>query len=209
MGKITEVIKIKIIMFLTAYIIAGADVIITALKNIKHGLVFDENFLMSMATIGAMLVGEYPEAIMVMILYKIGESLQNNAVCKSKQSISQIMDMRPDFACLDTEEGLKKTDPANVKIGDIIVVKPGERVPLDGIITDGTSYVDTSSITGESVLKEMNKGDKNKIKRKNKLEKKNEYKNENVNNNHIKINLEDFAECEDRLMPWSKNDFIG
>ncbi len=152
-------VRIKLIIFITAYIIAGVDVIYASLKNIKNGIIFDENFLMTIATLGAMCVGEYPEAVMVMILYKIGESLQTDAVNKSKRSISSLMDIRPDYAYIETEDGLKKVHPPDVKLGDIIVVKPGEKISLDGVVTEGESSVDTSAITGESVHKTVRAGD--------------------------------------------------
>ena len=151
--------SLKIIMFLTSYIIAGGDVLYNAIQDLKKGLVFDEHFLMSIATLGAIGIGGYPEAIMVMILYKIGESLQENAINKSKKSISALMDMRPDYAYIETEEGLKKVHPTSVKIGDIITVKAGEKIPLDGIVVDGNTYVDTSALTGETILKTIGIGD--------------------------------------------------
>lgn len=141
--------------FFAAYIIAGLEVLKDALKNIAKGQVFDENFLMSIATIGAICVGEYPEAVMVMLLYRIGEYFQDKAVEKSRHSISELMDIRPDYANLDG----KKVSPVSVKIGDIITVKTGEKVPLDGIIIEGQASIDTSALTGESVPRSVQVGD--------------------------------------------------
>lgn len=141
--------------FFAAYIIAGLEVLKDALKNIIKGQVFDENFLMSIATIGAICVGEYPEAVMVMLLYRIGEYFQDKAVEKSRHSISELMDIRPDYANLDG----KKVSPESVKIGDIITVNTGEKVPLDGIITEGQASIDTSALTGESIPKSVKAGD--------------------------------------------------
>ena len=141
--------------FFAAYIIAGLEVLKDALKNIAKGQVFDENFLMSIATIGAICVGEYPEAVMVMLLYRIGEYFQDKAVEKSRHSISELMDIRPDYANLDG----KKVSPESVKIGDIITVNTGEKVPLDGIIKEGQASIDTSALTGESIPKSVRAGD--------------------------------------------------
>lgn len=141
--------------FFAAYIIAGLEVLKDALKNIIKGQVFDENFLMSIATIGAICVGEYPEAVMVMLLYRIGEYFQDKAVEKSRHSISELMDIRPDYANLDG----KKVSPESVKIGDIITVNTGEKVPLDGIIKEGQASIDTSALTGESIPKSVKAGD--------------------------------------------------
>lgn len=141
--------------FFAAYIIAGLEVLKDALKNIIKGQVFDENFLMSIATIGAICVGEYPEAVMVMLLYRIGEYFQDKAVEKSRHSISELMDIRPDYANLDG----KKVSPESVKVGDIITVNTGEKVPLDGIISEGQASIDTSALTGESIPKSVKAGD--------------------------------------------------
>ena len=138
-------------LFLTAYLIAGYDVLLTALKNIIKGQVFDENFLMGLATLGAIGIKEYPEAVMVMILYQIGEYLQHRAVHKSKKSISALMDIRPDYANLEKEGKYIKVSPDKVNIGDIILVKTGEKIPLDGIVEEGNASVDTSALTGESI----------------------------------------------------------
>ena len=142
-------------LFILAYLIAGADVLWKAVKNIKKGRVFDENFLMSTATLGALCIREYPEAVMVMILYQIGEYFQHRAVEKSRHSISKLMDIRPDYANLDG----RKVAPQEVKIGDIITVNTGEKIPLDGIVAEGRASVDTSALTGESVPRGVTAGD--------------------------------------------------
>lgn len=141
----------KFIVFLTAYIIAGGDVLFKALKNIFRGKVFDENFLMGIATIGAFAIREYPEAVMVMILYQIGEYLQDKAVEKSKDSITQLMDIRPDYANIEADGKIIQKTPSSINIGDTIVVRTGEKIPLDGTVIDGTAFIDTSALTGESV----------------------------------------------------------
>ena len=149
----------KVIIFLTAYIIAGGDVLIKAVKNIFKGDMFDENFLMVIATAGAFAIKEYPEAVMVMILYQIGEFLQEKAVEKSRRSISRLMDIRPDYANLEINGELTKVNPADVKKDDIITVKTGEKIPLDGTVIEGHASVDTSALTGESAPKELKAGD--------------------------------------------------
>jgi len=145
-------------MFLTSYIIVGGDVVMKAVKNIVKGKVFDESFLMGIATIGALLIGDYPEGVAVMLFYQVGELFQSYAVGKSRKSISDLMDIRPDYANVKKGEELIKTDPDEVKIGDIIVIKAGEKVPLDGKVIDGSSMVDTSALTGESVPREVEVG---------------------------------------------------
>ena len=135
------------LLFLLAYLIAGSDIIIKSVKNIFGKEFFDENFLMSVATIGALCIHEYPEAVMVMLLYKIGEYLQDKAVEKSIDSVKALMDIRPDYAVVNGQ----KTDPATVKAGDIITVRTGERIPLDGIVTEGRASIDNSALTGEPV----------------------------------------------------------
>lgn len=142
-----------------AYLIAGYDIIFKALKNIIKGQVFDENFLMGIATIGAIGIKEYPEAVMVMVLYQIGEYLQDKAVEKSQNSITELMDIRPDYANIEKNGDLTKISPYEVKIGDTIIVKTGEKIPLDGIIIDGTATLDTSALTGESKPRETKIGD--------------------------------------------------
>lgn len=142
-----------------AYLIAGYDIIFKALKNIIKGQVFDENFLMGIATIGAIGIKEYPEAVMVMVLYQIGEYLQDKAVEKSQNSITELMDIRPDYANIKKDGDLIKISPYEVKIGDTIIVKTGEKIPLDGIIIDGSATLDTSALTGESRPREVKIGD--------------------------------------------------
>lgn len=142
-----------------AYLIAGYDIIFKALKNIIKGQVFDENFLMGIATIGAIGIKEYPEAVMVMVLYQIGEYLQDKAVEKSQNSITELMDIRPDYANIEKNGDLTKISPYEVKIGDTIIVKTGEKIPLDGIIIDGSATLDTSALTGESRPREVKIGD--------------------------------------------------
>lgn len=142
-----------------AYLIAGYDIIFKALKNIIKGQVFDENFLMGIATLGAIGIKEYPEAVMVMVLYQIGEYLQDKAVEKSQNSITELMDIRPDYANIEKNGDLIKISPYEVKIGDTIIVKTGEKIPLDGIIIDGSATLDTSALTGESRPREVKIGD--------------------------------------------------
>lgn len=142
-----------------AYLIAGYDIIFKALKNIIKGQVFDENFLMGIATLGAIGIKEYPEAVMVMVLYQIGEYLQDKAVEKSQNSITELMDIRPDYANIEKNGDLTKISPYEVKIGDTIIAKTGEKIPLDGIIIDGTATLDTSALTGESRPREVKIGD--------------------------------------------------
>lgn len=142
-----------------AYLIAGYDIIFKALKNIIKGQVFDENFLMGIATLGAIGIKEYPEAVMVMVLYQIGEYLQDKAVEKSQNSITELMDIRPDYANIKKDGDLIKISPYEVNIGDTIIVKTGEKIPLDGIIIDGTATLDTSALTGESRPREVKIGD--------------------------------------------------
>lgn len=150
---------LKFGFFLVAYLITGGDVLLKACKNIIKGKVFDENFLMSIATIGALAIGEYPEAVMVMFLYQIGEFLQDKAVEKSKNSISSLMNLRPDYANVCKNDVISKKSPEEVNIGDIIVVKTGEKVALDGTIIDGEAYIDTSALTGESYPRKVQTGD--------------------------------------------------
>lgn len=151
---------VKIIMFLTAYLICGWDVIFDAAKNIFKGKIFDENFLMTIATTGAICIKEFPEAVMVMLLFQIGEYLQDVAVEKSHKSITQLMDIRPDYANIFNAQGqLIKVKPETVRTGTTIIVKAGEKVPIDGIITEGNAIIDTASLTGESMPVELSCGD--------------------------------------------------
>ena len=149
----------KISLLGISYLIAGYDILIKALKNIIKGKVFDENFLMGIATLGAIGIKEYPEAVMVMVLYQIGEYLQDKAVEKSQNSITELMDIRPDYANIEKNGNLTKISPYEVKIGDTIIVKTGEKIPLDGIIIDGSATLDTSALTGESRPREVKIGD--------------------------------------------------
>lgn len=149
----------QFILSIISYIIIGYDVVQRAFRNIFRGKVFDENFLMTLATIGALVIGEYAEGVAVMLFYQIGELFQSYAVDRSRKSISSLMDIRPDYANLRKDDELIKTDPDEVQVGDIIVVKPGERVPLDGKIIEGNSMMDTSALTGESVPREIGVGD--------------------------------------------------
>lgn len=138
-------------LYICAYLLAGYSVLLTAFKNILKGDFFDENFLMSVATLGAILIKEYPEAVMVMVLYGIGETLQDRAVDKSKNSISKLIDIKPKYANVCIGDEIQKKDPNEVKIGDIVIVKTGEKIPLDGVIEEGEANVDTSALTGESL----------------------------------------------------------
>ena len=150
---------VSLVLFLAAYFIAGSDIVRKALLGIKHGQVFDENFLMSLATVGAFFVGEYPEGVMVMILFQIGELFQSYAVGKSRKSITSLMQIRPDSANLLQNGELTEVSPEKVSVGDFILVYPGEKIPLDGIITEGTSSLDTAALTGESLPREVSVGD--------------------------------------------------
>ena len=142
-------------LFILAYLIAGSDVLFKAAKNITKGRVFDENFLMSVATIGALAIKELPEAVMVMVLYQLGEYFQHRAVEKSRHSITELMDIRPDYANLNG----KKVAPEEVSVGDVITVNAGEKIPLDGVVIDGAASLDTSALTGESLPRSVNIGD--------------------------------------------------
>ena len=151
---------IKLAVFLAAYLVAGFKVLRKAWKNILRGKVFDENFLMAVASLGAFIIGEYPEAVAVMLFYQIGELFEDYAVGKSRKSITELMDIRPDYANLKLENGdSKKVDPDEVKIGDVIVIKPGEKVPLDGVVLSGQSMLDTAALTGESVPRSVHEGE--------------------------------------------------
>lgn len=149
----------KLVVFLVSYLVIGGNVLLSAFKNILNGQVFDENFLMAIATIGAFAIGEYPEGVAVMLFYQLGELLQGIAVNNSRKSIVSLMDIRPDYANIKVGEGIKKVSPEEIKVGEIIVVKPGEKVPLDGKIVKGASTFDTSALTGESLPREAKAGD--------------------------------------------------
>ena len=145
-------------VFLVCYVVIGWDIVWKALTNILHGQVFDENFLMTIATIGALILGEHSEGVAVMLFYQVGEWFQSYAVSKSRKSITSLMDIRPDYANVERNGKLEQVDPEEVNIGDTIVVKPGERVPLDGKIIKGTSALDTSALTGESMPRDVEPG---------------------------------------------------
>ncbi|MDU2266499.1 heavy metal translocating P-type ATPase [Clostridium celatum] len=149
---------LSIILFATSYLIIGGDVVLTAIKNIARGEIFDENFLMSIATIGAFFIGEYPEAVAVMLFYQVGEMFQGYAVNKSRKSISSLMNIRADYANVLRDNKEIKVSPEDVYIDEIIIVKPGERIPLDGVVIEGTSFIDTAALTGESVPREIKEG---------------------------------------------------
>lgn len=150
---------VELILFLTSYVLVGGEVVLRAVKNIRRGQVFDENFLMGIATIGAFAIGDYAEGVAVMLFYQVGELFQDMAVNRSRKSITALMDIRPDFANLKIGDDIRKVAPEEVGIGSIIVVKPGEKVPLDGKVIDGTAMIDTSALTGESVPREVGAGD--------------------------------------------------
>lgn len=147
------------VVFIASYLIVGLEIVLKAIRNITRGKVFDENFLMAIATIGAFGIGEFPEAVAVMLFYQVGELFQSYAVDKSRKSISSLMDIRPDYANVKKENEVLKVSPEEVKIGELIVVKPGEKVPLDGVIEEGKSMLDTSSLTGESMPQDVSVGD--------------------------------------------------
>ena len=160
MGKLEfqSEIPVQFLLFMIPYLIVGWDIIYRAVRNISHGQVFDENFLMCIATFGALGVKEYSEAVAVMLFYQIGELFQSYAVNRSRQSISAMMDICPEYANIEEDGKLKQVDPDDVEIGTEIVIKAGERVPLDGVVVSGTSFVDTSALTGESIPREVTEG---------------------------------------------------
>ncbi len=149
----------RLAVFLIPYALIGWDVLWRAVRNIAHGEVFDENFLMSLATVGALCVGEYPEAVFVMLFYQVGELFQSYAVDQSRKSIASLMDIRPDYANLEVDGQIQQTDPEDVAVGDIILIKPGERIPLDGDVVEGTSTLDTAALTGESLPRSVGPGE--------------------------------------------------
>lgn len=154
-----DIVTLKIILYFMAYIVVSYEVIINAVKNILKGELFDENFLMALATIGAIYIKEYPEAVTVMLLYQIGELFQDYAVNKSRKSISELMDIKPDYAWLLKNNKINKVNPSDVNIDDIIVVKPGEKIPLDGIIVEGESMLNTVALTGEAPYRNVQVND--------------------------------------------------
>lgn len=149
----------RLLLFLAAYALAGGEVVLRAFRNISRGQIFDENFLMTVATIGAFAIGEYPEGVAVMLFYQVGEYFQDLAVNKSRRSIASLMDIRPDYANLIEGDGSRRVEPQAISIGEDILVKPGERVPLDGIIISGSSSMDTAALTGESLPRDVTVGD--------------------------------------------------
>ena len=163
-GLLIPTMAVKLVLLIAAYLLLGRHVLLTAVKNIGRGQVFDENFLMAVATVGAIAValyenGDYTEAIAVMLFYQIGELFQSYAVGKSRQNISELMDIRPDYANIEVDGKLTQVDPDEVAIGSVIVVQPGEKVPIDGVIVEGSSTLNTSALTGESVPRDAKCGD--------------------------------------------------
>ena len=150
---------LRLFTFLIPYAVIAWDVLWRAVRNIAHGQVFDENFLMSLATVGALATGEYPEAVFVMLFYQVGELFQSYAVDQSRKSITSLMDIRPDYANIEVDGQLRQVDPEDVAVGDTIVIKAGERIPLDGVVLEGASNVDTAALTGESLPREAQPGD--------------------------------------------------
>ena len=149
----------ELAVFLIPYAVIGWDVLWRAVRNIAHGQVFDENFLMALATIGALAIGEYPEAVFVMLFYQVGEWFQSYAVNRSRTSIAALMDIRPDYANIEVDGQLRQVDPEEVSVGDAIVIKAGERIPLDGVVLEGSSTLDTAALTGESLPRQVQPGD--------------------------------------------------
>lgn len=150
---------LRLFTFLIPYAVIAWDVLWRAVRNIAHGQVFDENFLMALATVGALATGEYPEAVFVMLFYQVGELFQSYAVDQSRKSITSLMDIRPDYANIEVDGQLRQVEPEDVAVGDTIVIKAGERIPLDGVVLEGTSNVDTAALTGESLPREAQPGD--------------------------------------------------
>ena len=161
MGKLEFNFRLPLafLLFLIPYLIVGWDILYRAVRNIRNGQIFDENFLMCIATFGAFAVQEHEEAVAVMLFYQVGELFQNYAVNRSRQSISDLMNIYPEYANIEVNGELKQVDPDDVEIGSTIVIKPGERIPLDGIVLSGTSFVDTSALTGESVPRKVSEGE--------------------------------------------------
>ena len=149
---------LQLILMLVAYILLGKDTVLKAVKNVEKGDFFDENFLMTVATLGAIMIGEYPEAVAVMLFYEVGELFQGYAVNKSRKSIADMMDIKPEYANVIRDNKAVKVEPDEVQINEIIEIKPGERVPLDAIIIKGETTLDTSALTGESIPVEVREG---------------------------------------------------
>lgn len=157
-GKLEFQLPLVFLLFLVPYVIVGWDIVYRAIRNIRNGQIFDENFLMCIATFGAFAVQEFEEAVAVMLFYQVGELFQDYAVNRSRQSITELMNICPEYANIEVDGELQEVDPDDVAVGDIIIIKPGERVPLDGIVISGNSFVDTSALTGESVPRQMSEG---------------------------------------------------
>lgn len=149
---------VELVIYIAAYLMIGGEILMQAFRNIRRGQVFDENFLMSIATLGAFAIGEYPEGVAVMLFYQVGELFQDMAVNRSRRSIKSLMDIRPDFANVKIDGNVRRVSPEEVGVGDLIVVKPGERIPLDGVVTQGRSALDTSALTGESLPRDVEPG---------------------------------------------------
>jgi len=150
---------IRLVLYMIPYLVIGYDILLKAGKGIRNKQVFDENFLMAAATVGAMVLGDYAEGVAVMLFYQIGELFQSYAVGKSRRNISQLMDIRPDYANIEGEHGLERVDPDEVAVGSIIVVQPGEKIPIDGVVTEGKAALNTSALTGESLPRDVKPGD--------------------------------------------------
>ena len=150
---------LRFALFMIPYLTVGHDILRKSWKGIRNGQVFDECFLMAVATIGAMILGEYPEGVAVMLFYQIGELFQSIAVGRSRRSISELMDIRPDYANLEQDGEVEKVDPDDVEVGSIIVIRPGEKVPIDGVVVEGASSLNTSALTGESLPRDVGPGD--------------------------------------------------
>ena len=150
---------VRFATFMVPYLVIGYDILKKAWKGILNKQVFDENFLMAVATVGAILLGEYPEGVAVMLFYQIGELFQSYAVGKSRRNISELMDIRPDYANIEVDGKLEQVDPDEVEVGTIIVVQPGEKIPIDGVIEEGNTTLNTSALTGESVPRDARDGD--------------------------------------------------
>ena len=147
------------LLYLIPYLVIGYDILRKAFLGIVHGEIFDENFLMAVATVGAVLLGDYKEAVAVMLFYQVGELFQSYAVGKSRKNISELMDISPDYANIQTDDGITQVDPDEVEIGTVIIVLPGEKVPIDGVVVEGVSSLDTGALTGESLPRDVQVGD--------------------------------------------------
>ena len=162
LSKLTEktVPLFSLVLFAVSYLTVGYDILLRAWKGIRKGQAFNENFLMAVATLGAIVLGEYTEGAAVMIFYQVGELFESFAVGKSRKNISELMDIRPDYANIRLEDGsVERVDPDEVEIGALIIIRPGEKIPIDGIIEEGESYLDTSALTGESKPYSVHPGD--------------------------------------------------